>query len=214
VGTQYDQTPIFAADLKYIVFNPTWAVPRSIVINEMLPAIKADSGYLASGGYDLLDSNGRRVDPVTVDWARITGSQFRYGLVQRPGPANALGRVKFMLPNEHAVYLHDTPARQLFSLAGRTFSHGCVRAEDPLALAALLLDDQAQWDRAAIDATVGRGVTRTVFLSKPLRVFLLYWTAEPAVNGGVSFFDDVYQRDGKLLAALDAPFRSLTPADR
>ena len=214
VGTEYDQTPIFAADLKYLVFNPTWTVPRSIIREEMLPDIKADSTYLSSRNFDLLDASGRSVAPASVDWPSVEPTNFPYGLVQQPGPDNALGRVKFMLPNAHAVYLHDTPSRDLFARAGRTFSHGCVRTENPLEFAELLLADQPAWARDAIDQVVASGETTTVFLTEPLRVFILYWTAEPAEDGGVRFYDDVYERDGAVLEALDAPFRALTPADR
>ncbi len=214
VGTAYHQTPVFAADMKYIVLNPTWTVPRSIIRDEMIPQIKADPSYLASKGFDLVDASGRPVDPRSVDWPAVSPNNFPYGLVQRSGPANALGRVKFMLPNAHAVYLHDTPSRELFARAGRTFSHGCVRIENPLELAALLLGDQPEWTRDAIEATVRRGETTTVFLTEPLRVFILYWTAEPAEAGGIRFYRDAYDRDGAVLAALNAPFRPLTSADR
>ncbi len=215
VGTAYDyQTPVFAADMEYLVFNPTWTVPRSIVRDEMFATIQANPNYLASEQLDLLDSTGQRIDAATLDWTTISASSFPYTLVQQAGGKNALGRVKFMLPNDHAVYLHDTPARELFARAGRTFSHGCVRIENPLELATLLLQDQLDWTRAAIDQTIAGGKTTTVFLTEPLRVLILYWTAEPAADGSVRFYDDVYRRDGAVLQALNSPFRTLTPADR
>ena len=214
VGTEYDQTPIFAADMKYLVFNPTWSVPRSIIREEMIPDMKNNPAYLSAGNYQLLDAAGRAVSPASVDWSSIGPDNFPYGIVQQPGPDNALGRVKFMLPNEHAVYLHDTPGQELFARTGRTFSHGCVRTENPLEFAARLLADQAEWSAAAIDNLVASGETSTVFLSEPLRVFILYWTAEPAAEGGVRFYEDVYGRDAAVLEALNAPFRALTAADR
>lgn len=214
VGTEYHQTPIFAADMKYVVFNPTWTVPRSIIRNEMLPQMKADPGYLEARNFDLVDQSGQTVDPVTLDWPNVSASNFPYKVVQRPGPGNALGRVKFIFPNSYAVYLHDTPSRQLFARTGRTFSHGCVRTENPLDFAARLLGDQPDWTPDAIDRTIDGGQTTTVYLSAPLRVFILYWTAEPADDGGIRFYDDVYERDAAVLAALDADFQTPAPADR
>jgi murein L,D-transpeptidase YcbB/YkuD len=124
--------------------------------------------------------------------------------VQRPGPTNALGRVKFMFPNEHFVYLHDTPSRDLFAKESRAFSSGCIRVENPLELAELVLGEK--WDRARIDALIADGRTQTVFVDKPLAVKLLYWTAEVDATGRVSFFPDVYLRDKALIAALAKPF--------
>jgi len=214
VGTEYHQTPIFAADMKYVVLNPTWTVPRSIIQNEMFPQMKADASYLPARNFVLVDKAGTNVDPATLDWASLDAENFNYDLIQRSGPGNALGMAKFIFPNAHAVYLHDTPSRELFARTGRTFSHGCVRIENPLELAARLLGDQLDWTRDAIDQTVKGGRTTTVYLTEPLRVFVLYWTAEPAGDEGVRFYDDVYQRDAAVLAALDSEFRSLTPEDR
>lgn len=212
VGAKYHMTPIFAANMKYIVFNPTWTVPHSIIRKEMLQKMKADPNYLPSRNFDLVDRSGRKVDPASVDWAKVSANNFPYKVVQRPGPRNALGQVKFIFPNSYSVYLHDTPGRQLFSRSERTFSHGCIRTENPLDLAERLLADQPKWTREAIDRTIEGGKTTTVRLSEPLRVFLLYWTAEPAEEGGVRFYEDAYKRDPAVLAALDAPFRSGKPA--
>lgn len=207
VGAKYHKTPVFAANMKYIVLNPTWTVPRSIIRKSMLKKMKADPNYLPSHNFDLVDSSGRKVDPASVDWASMTARNFPYYVVQRPGPQNALGRVKFIFPNSHSVYLHDTPSRQLFERSERTFSHGCIRTQNPLDLAERLLADQPKWNRAVIDKTIEGGKTTTVHLTEPLRVFLLYWTVEPAENGDVRFFDDVYKRDPAVLVALNAPFR-------
>ncbi len=120
--------------------------------------------------------------------------------------------VKFIFPNSYAVYLHDTPSRELFARTGRTFSHGCVRTENPLEFAARLLGDQPDWTRDAIDRSIEDGQTTTVYLTEPLRVFILYWTAEPADGGGVRFYEDVYARDTAVLTALDADFRPTHPS--
>lgn len=207
VGAKYHKTPIFAANMQYIVLNPTWTVPRSIIRKEMLPKMKADPTYLPSRNFDLVDRSGQKVDPASIDWANVSANNFPYNVVQRPGPQNALGLVKFIFPNSYSVYMHDTPARTLFARTERTFSHGCIRTENPLDLAELLLADQPEWTRAAIDRTIEGGKTTTVHLTEPLRVFILYWTAEPTEDGGVRFYEDAYDRDPAVLAALDAPFR-------
>ena len=211
VGNVVTPTPIFRDSMTYLVINPTWTVPYSIATQEMLPRIRDNPDYLAVNDYDLVDRNGNAVDPAGVDWLRMSARSFPYTIVQRPGPANALGRVKFMFPNEHAVCLHDTPARSLFERAGRAFSHGCIRVQNPLELALLLLEPQG-WDRRRIERAVASGKTKTVPLSDALPVLILYWTAAvDLADGTVRFYEDLYNRDPALLAALDAP---LSPAVR
>lgn len=203
VGRPYTQTPVFAAKMSYIVFNPTWTVPASIVRNETVPAIRRDPNYLASHNMDVFDSSGNVVDPASVNWSTTNGGPYRF--VQRPGPNNALGRMKFMFPNEHAVYLHDTPSRSLFERDSRAFSHGCIRVDDVYGLAQTLLG--SGWSRERIDRVIAGGKTETVFLDKPLPIMLLYWTTEVDAAGRVSFFSDVYSRDAAVVAALQEPFR-------
>ncbi len=207
VGTEEDQTPIVAADMTYLVLNPTWTVPRSIIRDEMLPQMKADSSYLPAQNFGLFDQEWRSVDPAALDWERVHANDFPYNIVQRPGPGNALGAVKFMFPNAHSVYLHDTPSRELFARASRAFSHGCVRVENPLEFAARLLEEQADWTRDAIDRAIDDGRTTTVYLTTPLRVLIVYWTAEPADGGRVRFHEDVYARDSAVLSALESSLR-------
>jgi murein L,D-transpeptidase YcbB/YkuD len=138
VGRPYRRTPVFKAEMTYLVLNPTWTVPPTILREDILPAQRRDAGYLAGRNIDVIDGGGRSVDPSTIDWR---GQRtFPYRFVQRPGPTNSLGQVKFMFPNDHAVYLHDTPSRELFERASRPFSSGCIRVEDPLMLARLLLE--------------------------------------------------------------------------
>ncbi|HEX5766398.1 MAG TPA: L,D-transpeptidase family protein, partial [Woeseiaceae bacterium] len=205
IGKAQQQTPVFRDELQYIVFNPTWTVPYSIATREMLPEIKLQPDWFAKHDFDLKDSDGEPMDPSTVDWASVTRQNFNYIFVQRPGPNNALGEVKFMFPNEHAVYLHDTPARQLFASSDRAFSHGCIRVEHPLELAEILLAANG-WDRGRIDAAIASGETTTVFLAKPLPILLLYWTANVTPDGTVHFYRDVYRRDAAIAQALDGPF--------
>jgi murein L,D-transpeptidase YcbB/YkuD len=203
VGRPYRQTPIFRAQMTYLVVNPTWTVPPTIMRNDIVPAVRRNPAYLASRHIDVFDSRGMLVDPADVDWS---GRNPPYRLVQRPGEDNALGRIKFMFPNEHAVYLHDTPSRDLFDRDSRAFSSGCIRVENPFELARHLLGSARASER--LDALVATGRTETVFLDKPMTVMLLYWTAEVDAEGRVSFFPDVYGRDAAVVAALAQPFRA------
>jgi murein L,D-transpeptidase YcbB/YkuD len=202
VGRPYRSTPIFASTLSYLVFNPTWTVPPTILRQDYLPQLKRDPQYLAARNIDVLDRAGKAVEQSGIDWSSARNLQ--YQLVQRPGPTNALGRVKFMFPNEYFVYLHDTPSRDLFDKESRAFSSGCIRVEDPLELAQMVLGDK--WSRERVEAMIAAGRTQTVILDKPIAVKLLYWTTEVDAAGRVSFFPDVYGRDPALIAALAQPF--------
>ncbi|MDJ0875806.1 MAG: L,D-transpeptidase family protein [Desulfobacterales bacterium] len=206
VGRPYRQTPSFRSDMKYIVFNPTWTVPPGILSKDVLPAIKKDPGYLERRNISVLDRSGRPVDTGAIDWAKTTARRFPYILRQEPGPSNALGQVKFIFPNKHFVFLHDTPSKALFRRTDRAFSSGCIRVERPLELAALLLQDVSGWNRSHIDKLIAAGRTQTVFLSQPVPVLMVYLTAE-FFDGQILFKDDVYKRDAPLRKALDSPFR-------
>lgn len=205
VGQSYTKTPIFTETMKSVVLNPDWTVPQSIVRNEIFPKASANPAYLAAGNYYLSDGSGNLVGD--VDFASYTAAGFPYRVVQKPGPKNALGLVKFLFPNKYSVYLHDTPGRHLFGKSGRTFSHGCIRVEDPLKLAEIVLGDRLGWDRAKIDAAVATGKLQSIKLPQPLPVLILYWTVDPSPVGGASFHRDVYGRDARLIKALDAPFK-------
>lgn len=209
VGKTYNKTPIFTETMKQIVLNPDWTVPRSIVRNEMFPKASANPGYLAANDFYLTGANGP-VDASTVDWGGLTASTFPYGIVQRPGPKNALGRVKFLFPNKYSVYLHDTPSRQLFAKAERSLSHGCIRVEDPLKLAELILNERLQWTREKIDAALATGKQQYISLPKPLPVLLLYWTVDPTFDGGAYFYRDIYGRDANVLKALNSEFSKVS----
>lgn len=203
-GTISNQTPIFKSTMTYLVLNPTWTAPRSIT-REMFPRFSQDPSYLARNNYQLMSAGGKRVDPESLNWDTLTQRSFPYTLVQMPGENNALGRVKFMFPNQHAIYLHDTPHKSLFVKAQRAFSHGCIRVKDPLKLAELLLKDQASWDRSKINATVNSGKLTNISLKKPIDVFLMYWTVQPDAEGRLGFVPDIYGRDLALIAALKKP---------
>ena len=210
VGKTYHKTPVFRSLMKYVVFNPTWTVPYSIATKEMLPAIQRDPNYLSARNFDVKGRNGDIIDPASVDWSQVTRRNFGYTFVQRPGVSNALGEIKFIFPNQHSVYLHDTPSKSLFIKAERTFSHGCIRVDRPFDFAEVLLQ-QDGWNREMIDAEIASRNTRSVFLSQPLPVLLLYWTAEIGEDGQIHFYDDVYERDQKILTALDSPYQVNMP---
>ncbi len=198
IGKKDTPTPIFNHRMTYLVFAPYWNVPDDIAKKETLPAVLKDPGFLDRSNMEVVDKTGRAVDPASVD----LNSPGRYRFRQRPGTANSLGLVKFMFPNQFNVYLHDTPADSLFARASRSFSHGCVRLEEPEKLAAYVLRDQPQWTTDRIAAAMHAGEEQTVKLSAPLPVYLGYWTARVAPEGGVQFWNDVYGIDARQSAAL------------
>ena len=206
VGRPYRSTPTFRDRITYIEFNPTWTVPPTILKKDTLPAIKRDPAYLQNKNMQVLTRDGTVVDPATVDWQLYPQRGFPYILRQQPGPNNSLGRLKVMFPNEHMVYLHDTPSRDLFSRSERTFSSGCIRVEEIMELAELLLDDP-EWDQAAIAKVIGAKKTKRVSLRESMPIYLVYWTVAVQDDGTVDFKSDPYQRDAPLLAALERPLK-------
>jgi murein L,D-transpeptidase YcbB/YkuD len=202
VGTIRTQTPIFRADMSYLEFNPTWTVPRSIIGRSLYSKFAADPNYVTEHNYTLYSSDGTPVDPATIDWSQYSRKRFPFRVVQQPGPGNALGRVKFMFPNQYAVYLHDTPSRALFSRTSRAFSAGCVRVRDPLHFADLLLADEQGWNRERIDQVVDSEKRTVVRFGAPVDVMLMYWTTSPDPDSGIQFHPDIYNRDAKTLALL------------
>jgi len=210
VGEKGDETPEFRATLVNVVFNPTWTVPFSIASEEMLPKIKQDPSFFEKGGYLLFEPGGNEVDPASVDWSAIGEASFPFTLVQQPGHANQLGRIKFMFPNDYSVCMHDTPAKALFDKAVRAFSHGCIRVDAPDSFAEVLLSAEG-WTREQIDSELESDETRTVNLAEPLPILVSYWTAEVDDLGGVHFYDDIYARDAAILKALDQPLSTDHP---
>jgi len=207
VGKPYRATPVFKAEMTYLVFNPTWTVPPTILRKDVLPKLRTDPAYLANHEMDVVDGNGRIVDPATIQWQSVQAGSFPYALRQRAGPKNPLGRVKFMFPNPYSVYLHDTSAPELFGRAEHTFSSGCIRVENPRSLAEWVLSDAQRWSAAAIAQEIDSGATETVLLQTPLTVMLLYWTVAFDDSGKPIFLKDVYNRDAPVLRSLEAPFR-------
>lgn len=206
VGQPYRKTPIFRGDITYIEFNPTWTIPPTILRNDTLPAIKKDSGYLAAKDIAVIDASGRRLNPNDIDWKSF-GNSIPYTLRQDPGPKNALGRIKFIFPNPHFVFMHDTPSQALFNLPERTFSSGCIRVENAFELAELVLQDSSEFTPVQMQAVLDSGRTQRVVLSTPTPVLILYLTAALDSSGMATFYRDVYKRDQAELAALDGPVK-------
>jgi len=205
VGRPYRQTPVFTETIKYMVLNPFWNVPYKIATEDKLPQLKLDASAEAEKGFEAQSYNSDEfVSVAAIDWARVTPLSFSYLLRQRPGIHNALGQVKFMLPNPYSVYLHDTPARDLFARQERTFSSGCIRLEKPLELASWLLSHEERPDAGSLEATVASGETRTIYLENPMPIYIVYFTAFTLEDGEVVFRRDVYGRDRPLIEALRA----------
>jgi len=180
VGAEDHPTPVMRAHMNAVLFNPSWTIPASIVKNEIVPKAKRDAKYLERNHY-----------------------VYRGAVLQQlPGAGNALGRVKFEMPNIYDVYLHDTPSRPLFKRVSRSLSHGCVRLENPRELALYLLSGRSGWAEEDIDRVIAAGQTERVPLPRSLPVYLLYWTAFVDAEGAVEFRDDVYARDQRLTTAL------------
>jgi len=210
VGKPYRKTPVFRSDIKYLVFCPTWTIPPGILEKDTLPAVKKDPDYLTERNINAIDRNGNVVDQATIDWSKYSARNLPYTLRQEPGPDNALGQIKFIFPNPHLVYLHDTPSKSLFDRADRAFSSGCIRVEKPFELAELLLKDPETWNREEIEKAIESGKTRTVFLPKPVPVLLFYWTVEIGPDGEVHFKKDLYGRDEAVLEGLNGEFKFRT----
>jgi len=215
VGRPYRRTPVFSATMTYLVFSPFWNIPHSLAVQDKLPDVRKDPGYFAKMGIRVFQGWGadaKEIDPAGVDWSQVSRGNFPYRLRQEPGPLNALGRVKFMFPNKFSVYIHDTPGRELFGQAERSFSSGCIRIEKPLELAALLLAHDPAWDSGRITAAAASNTERTVTLPDPVPVHLLYWTAWAEDDGEIHFRRDIYDRDGVLIAAMHEAPAAARPA--
>lgn len=206
VGQAYrHKTPVFAADMKQVIFRPYWNVPLSIQRAEIVPKIGADHSYLEKNRYEVVTSKNEVVTAGVIDDSTL--AQLRAGKLfirQIPGPKNSLGLVKFLFPNPHDVYLHDTPATALFSKSRRDFSHGCIRVEKPRELAAWVLADRTEWTPERIAEAMDGDKTLQVNLNQPIPVLVVYATAVVLSNGDVRFFRDIYKQDEELEKRLAA----------
>ncbi|RMD94486.1 MAG: murein L,D-transpeptidase [Alphaproteobacteria bacterium] len=195
------RTPEFSDEMEYIEINPNWNVPRSIAMKEYLPSIIA-SGGAAARHLQLVDGRGNVVNRAAVDYAQYTPANFPFDLRQPPGNGNALGRVKFMFPNPHNIYLHDTPAKSLFERDRRDFSHGCIRLHKPFEFAYAILARQVADPVSFFQERLESGRLQRVDLEQHIPVHIVYRTAYTSAKGKVIFRDDVYGRDAKIFAAL------------
>lgn len=196
VGRPSNQTSFFYDKIKQIDYNPYWGVPRSIIVNEMLPRLRNDPGYLDRAGYEVTDAKGKKIPSASVNWAEH-GSNVPYSVRQTPSEANALGELKILFPNKHAIYMHDTPQKALFNSDGRAFSHGCVRLAEPRAMAAAVLGT----DLEHIRGKLAKGHS-TEKITRDIPVYVAYFTAWPDKDGKIHYFPDVYDRDARVLTAM------------
>jgi murein L,D-transpeptidase YcbB/YkuD len=199
VGRPDAQTYFFVDHIKDVQYNPYWNVPRSIVINEMLPKLYRDGSYLDDRGYEVLNQRGRQIASNSVDWAAYARNTAGVEVRQPPGVRNALGLLKIEFPNKHAIYMHDTNEKSLFKRDMRALSHGCVRLQHPKEMAAALLGKSV----AYIDKQIARGENASEHVPGDIPVYLAYFTAWPDQGGAVHYYNDVYDRDAHLETALE-----------
>jgi len=209
VGKVDKQTPIFSKDMQEIVFGPFWNVPTSIKVEEIRPYLREEASWWGGGGWNtaVLQRHdlrvryaGRELDPASIDWNRVDIRTLE--LFQPPGPTNVLGRVKFVFPNKHDVYMHDTPQKFLFANPVRAESHGCMRVQDPDQLAAVLLKEDQNWSQARTMEAVDTGYDQHITLRQKIPVYISYFTLKVNDDGSISTYEDIYGHDARMAAAL------------
>lgn len=202
VGRSYRQSPVFSSEMTYLVLNPDWTVPPTILRDDIIPSVIQNPGYLSKKNLKVLNNDGAEIDPTLIDWVGISTTGFPYRIYQPPGPNNALGRIKFMFPNNYSVYIHDTPNLNLFERTDRSFSSGCIRVNNPLELAAWLMIDNPDWTPLHIKSVIEKGKLQVLNLPNPIQVHIVYLTSWASDDGVVYFRKDIYDRDHPLLTAL------------
>jgi murein L,D-transpeptidase YcbB/YkuD len=224
VGKAETPTTIFSASMRYIVFGPEWGVPDSIKVKDLLPKLRGsyDGGWFPFGPVtdtSILDAQnmrvvykGRVVDAASIDWSAVDIR--KYAFIQAAGPGNALGAVKFRFPNKHDIYMHDTPHRHLFNASVRTFSHGCVRVQDPGRFAEVLLEEDKGWPASRVREMMAKGGNVEVTLTTKIPVHITYFTMVASEDGTVSSFADLYGHDRRVAAALAGRPLPLEPVER
>lgn len=200
-GKSFRRTPVLNSTINYLVFNPTWTIPPGILKADILPAVQKDNTYLIKKNITVFDGTGNIINQETIDWKSSAAKTYTYQ--QAPGPNNSLGAVKFIFANNFNVYLHDTPNKELFAQTERSFSSGCIRVDQPLKLAEHLINDNINWNMAKIKSVVETKQTQTVILKEPPSVYLIYLTAWVNTEGVLQFRNDIYNRDSKLIEALN-----------
>ncbi|MEZ5872155.1 MAG: L,D-transpeptidase family protein [Nitratireductor sp.] len=198
IGQKSNQTYFFYDTIETVEYNPYWGVPRSILVNEFLPKLRENPAYLDERGYEVTDSKGRQIASSAINWNQV-GSNPEYDVRQSPGEANALGELKILFPNKHAIYMHDTPAKSLFNRDVRALSHGCVRLQHPREMAAAVLGTSVSY----VSKKLGEGHGSDEVKGN-IPVYVSYFTAWPDADGKVRYFADIYDRDAALMKALNA----------
>jgi len=219
VGKPDKQTPIFSNKMQEVVFNPVWNVPNSIKTEDLLPWLTSGGGWYGGNTAILEQHNlhvkygGREVDPRSIDWGRVDIRNFE--IYQPPGPNNVLGHIKFVFPNKHDVYMHDTTMRNYYGQSYRAESHGCMRVENPDQLALVLLKHDQGWTQARIASAIRGSGDNHVVLEQKIPVYISYFTLRVNDDGSISTFGDIYGHDARMAAALngksvtfDAPTKS------
>lgn len=198
IGSVSNQTSFFYDEIKQVDYNPYWGVPQSIIVNEMLPRLRSDPGYLDRAGYEVTDSKGKRIPSSSINWAQY-GGRVPFNVRQAPSEANALGELKILFPNKHAIYMHDTPQKAYFQRDVRALSHGCVRLQDPRGMAAAVLGTSVE--HIADKLKKGHSTEK---VTRRIPVYVAYFTAWPDMSGKVEYFGDIYGRDDRLKQAIAA----------
>lgn len=196
IGKTTNQTSFFQDEIEQVDYNPYWGVPQSIIVNEMLPRLRSDPGYLDRAGYEVTDSSGQRIPSSAINWSQY-GGKVPYSVRQAPSEANALGELKILFPNKHAIYMHDTPQKALFDRDSRAFSHGCIRLSDPRGMAAAVLGTTV--DHVAAKLKQGHSFEK---VTRKIPVYVAYFTAWPEADGRIDYFSDVYDRDARVMEAF------------
>ncbi len=197
IGSPTHQTYFFYNKVQTVVFNPSWGVPRSIILNEMLPKVMRDTSYLDRNGYEVY-AGGKKVSASAVNWSAVAAGKAHVGIRQKPSLDNALGELKILFPNAHDIYMHDTPAKSYFSRDMRALSHGCIRLERPRDMAAAVLGTSV----TDLEKYFGKN-ERGIKVKEPVPVFISYFTAWPEADGKIHYYGDVYDRDSGLQKAFD-----------
>jgi murein L,D-transpeptidase YcbB/YkuD len=199
VGEIANQTPVFSDKMSTVVFHPFWGVPDSIKVNELLPSLARGSALERQGLR--VQYNGRDVDPRSVDWSQADIRNFH--VYQPPGSSNVLGVVKFLFPNQHQTYMHDTPTKNLFNASQRTFSHGCMRVRNPLKLAEAVMGHDRGWTMADVDDALANGPeNNNITLDRKIPVHMTYFTVVANPDGSYQTFNDVYGHEKRITLAL------------
>ena len=209
IGKKSNQTNFFYDTIETVEYNPYWGVPYSIIVNEKLSKLQQDPAWLDKAGYEVTTAAGKPVSSASVDWHAVATGKMRVNVRQRPGDDNALGELKILFPNKHAIYMHDTPSRSLFKKDMRAFSHGCVRLADPRAMAAAVLGKT----EAHVASRIATGKNNSEDVAGNIPVYIAYFTAWPQTDGSIGYFGDVYDRDAYLQKALEATRKARGTAD-